>query len=125
MLKALWKTKGSSEQHRKPPKGVFRLFFQVSQSERIIDMSRYSATTTDGLEMAFGYDRPLQEYFLCVYDESDELIADFSSSGNSMVRPHPPMSNSKILDLIRKTMCEQDRIRYTKHLDSIAMDLPF
>jgi len=88
-------------------------------------MSRYSATTTDGLEMAFGYDRPLQEYFLCVYDESDELIADFSSSGNSMVRNHPPMSNYKILDLIRKTMCQQDQIKYAQHLDCVGMDLPF
>ena len=42
-------------------------------------MSRHSATTKDGLQMVIGYDRPLSEYFIQVYNENDELISDWSS----------------------------------------------
>ena len=88
-------------------------------------MSRYNAITKNGLEMAFGYDRPLQEYFLCVYDEQGELIADFSSSGNSMVKQHPPASNSKMWSMISQTMCDEDAVKYEKLLSNIMLDLPF
>ena len=88
-------------------------------------MSRYNAITKNGLEMAFGYDRPLQEYFLCVYDEKGELIADFSSSGNSMVRQHPPTSNSKMHSMISQTMCNEDAVKYEPLLRNILLDLPF
>ncbi len=88
-------------------------------------MSRYNAITTDGREMAFGYDRPLQEYFMCVYDEQDELIADFSSSGNSMVKRHPAASNSKMHSMITQTMCNEDAVKYEPLLRNILLDLPF
>jgi hypothetical protein len=88
-------------------------------------MSRYNAITTDGREMAFGYDRPLQEYFMCVYDEKGDLVADFSSSGNSMVRKHPPASNSKMHSMITQTMCNEDAVKYEQLLQNIILDLPF
>ncbi len=109
----------------KTPHGAVRLFFQVSQSERIIDMSRHSATTKDGLEMIIGYDRPLSEYFIQVYDENDELISDWSSSGNSMIKNHPPMSNSKMLSMIEQIMSDESQKLLAPQIRLLALDLPF
>jgi hypothetical protein len=88
-------------------------------------MSRYDAITKGGLEMAFGYDRPLQEYFLCLYNDQGDLISDFSSSGNSMVRKHPPASNSQMYTMISQTICDEDAVKYERLLQNIILDLPF
>ena len=109
----------------KTPYGAVRLFFQVSQSERIIDMSRHSATTKDGLEMIIGYDRPLSEYFIQVYNENDELISDWSSSGNSMIKNHPPMANSKMLSMIEQIMSDESQKLLAPQIRLLALDLPF
>ncbi len=89
---------------------------------------RHKARTKSGLEMAFGYDRPLQEYFVQVYDEQGDLALDYNSSGQSMV-PVPecqkPLSNSKIYDLIVGLMDEISYNRHKQNLESILLDIPF
>jgi len=89
-------------------------------------MSRYNATTKDGKIMAFGYDRPLQEYFAQVFDMDDELELDINSSGMSMVGPQMrPKSNSTIYEEITSLMSDRDLTRHKPLLDNILLDLPF
>lgn len=89
---------------------------------------RYVATTKDGLKMAFGFDRPLSEYFLQIYDNNDDLILDFNSSGLSMVcapECNKPLSNSAIYEKIVGFMCDKDQAKYQDQLECILLDLPF
>lgn len=89
---------------------------------------RYAATTKNGLEMAFGFDHPLSEYFVQVYDKNDDLILDFNSSGMSMVsKPecNVPLSNSRIYEKITELMCDKDQFKYRYELECILLDLPF
>lgn len=89
-------------------------------------MSRYTATTKDGKHMAFGYDRPLQEYFAQVFDKDDELELDINSSGMSMCGPRVrPKSNSTMYEEITLLMSERDLVRHKPLLDNILLDLPF
>jgi hypothetical protein len=89
-------------------------------------MSRFRATTKDNKEMAFGFDPPLSEYFVQVFDEDDELELDINSSGMSMCGPRiAPQSNSKMYEHITGLMCERDFQRYKPELEAILLDLPF
>ena len=89
-------------------------------------MSRYLATTKTGQDMAFGFDRPLQEYFMQVFDKDDELLVDANSSGNSMVSSQcRPLSNSSIHQLLVDTMCDKDQAKYQGEFQALLLDLPF
>ena len=76
--------------------------------------------------MAFGYDRPLQEYFFQVFDADDDLIIDKSSSGASMVEGFAaPNNNSTMHSLIKDNMRPSDWVKYSELVDKILLDLPF
>ena len=76
--------------------------------------------------MAFGFDKPLSEYFVNVYDIDDELILDLNSNGMSMVTGKgKPIRNTDMYQTITNMMTEQDRCRYEKMLKNILLDLPF
>ena len=77
--------------------------------------------------MAFGYDRPLQEYFVQVYDEKDELLLDYNSNGFSMVSNpdcQKRLSNTAMYELIVDLMDEKDFSRHSNNLEKILLDLP-
>jgi len=106
-------------------------------------MSRYQAVTKKGNPIAWGFDRPLQEYFFQEY-MAEEKVADhqeskckkkgcacgcgiiFSVSSVNTLMPHPKYpdrmkwSNNEILELMRKYP-EIPRA----HKQAIAADLPF
>ncbi|MHA2068169.1 MAG: hypothetical protein ACXABY_27725 [Candidatus Thorarchaeota archaeon] len=89
-------------------------------------MSRYHATTKDGKEMAFGYDRPMTEYFVNVYDEKGDLIEDTNSSGNSMVAGYTVgKSNSTIYERLKELMDPTDWAKHSDKMDQLLLDLPF
>lgn len=76
--------------------------------------------------MAFGYDRPLQEYFMQVFNKKDDLIIDINSSGMSMVPgPRRPRSNSYIYEQIKGFMSDRDWKKNEKMLENLLLDLPF
>lgn len=79
--------------------------------------------------MVFGFDPPLSEYFIQVYDTSGELVEDYNSSGMTMVpMPSPynlPMSNSSIYEKIKELADQPSFIKYKPQLDKLLLDLPF
>lgn len=83
-------------------------------------MSRYGfRTTKDGKDyvVAYGYDRPLQEYFLqvedpSIEDEDNQLIV---WEGSRMTGK----SNSEICELFQHWNVPE------KHIKMVALDLPF
>jgi hypothetical protein len=106
-------------------------------------VSRYQAIAKNGNPIAWGFDRPLQEYFFQEY-MAEEKVADhqeskckkkgcacgcgiiFSVSSVNTLMPHPKYpdrmkwSNNEILELMRKYP-EIPRA----HRQAIAADLPF
>lgn len=81
-------------------------------------------------EVACGYDKPLQEYFLQVYDLNHPRLDDedglvFSISSHSTLKCHPKhpgkrhWTNAEILELMREWECDKE------HQDRVALDLPF
>jgi hypothetical protein len=90
-------------------------------------MSRHYARTKDNQEMVFGFDRPLQEYFVQVTDDNDELILDKNSSGQSMVAggTEKPNSNSTMYEAIKNLMRADDFEANKAKLDNILLDLTF
>lgn len=92
-------------------------------------MSRYTARTSDQRRMVFGFDPPLSEYFIQVYDSSGELAEDYNSSGMTMVpMPEPynrPMSNSSIYEKVKELIDLSDFNKYKPQLDKMLLDLPF
>jgi hypothetical protein len=88
-------------------------------------MSRYNARTKDGKEMAFGYDYPLCEYFVQVYDENDDLIVDLNSSGASMVKGQgQPVRNVDIHLYLMQNMEAKDWLKHNELCNKILLDLP-
>ena len=83
-------------------------------------MSRYALLVKKDKKIysvAYGYDRPLLEYFIQVFDTS---IADEDSScilwkGSYMSN----LSNSKMLELFEQWNVPEE------HLQMVALDLPF
>ena len=82
-------------------------------------MSRYSFKTVKNdkiYSVAYGYDRPLQEYFIQVFDntmpEDEECII---WEGSHMTNK----SNSEILEIFEQWDVPGD------HLQQVALDLPF
>ena len=88
-------------------------------------MSRFVTTGVNGNEIAFGFDRPLGEYFVQEFDPANELIIDLNSSGQSMVKNHEPMSNSAMYEAIVQRLTDRDKSRFKPQLSALLLDLPF
>ena len=72
------------------------------------------------LEVAYGFDRPLQEYFIQVFDTTapdtdDDDIHCVLWEGNRMT----DKSNSEMLELFKEYGVPEN------HLQQVALDLPF
>lgn len=94
-------------------------------------MSRY-IKRIDNLEYAWGYDRPLQEYFfscedLSANDEAENNGFIFSIGSHITLVPHPDYpekqhySNGEMLEMMEK----YPGIVKKEHLDAIVGDLQF
>ena len=90
-------------------------------------MSRYSKRIENRV-YAFGYDRPLQEYFFqrSNVDRVDDVV--FSISSHATIQEHPEhldrldWSNSQIADLVVKEMGPEAPKEF---LTALALDIPF
>jgi hypothetical protein len=94
-------------------------------------MSRYTKQIDDALYV-WGYDRPLQEYFLQAHNLKEPLRDDddgvlFSISSYNTLKPHPSTprkmrySNGEILELME----DLGDVVPEEHRYAIAMDIPF
>ena len=88
-------------------------------------MSRFSVKTKNNLKIVIGYDRPLSEYFVQVFDKDGELVQELTSYGRSCVKNHEPLSNGKMLEIIQDLLSEEDLARLEPQLNCLAMDMPF
>ncbi len=88
-------------------------------------MSRYSATLENGNTLAWGYDRPLSEYFIHEEGQDDETIFEIGSYYTTKAHPEFPdklkYSNGEMLEIFQ---------RYTavipkEHINALVGDLPF
>jgi len=88
-------------------------------------MSRYTATLENGNELAWGFDRPIGEYFIQLFDPEDEPI--FSVGSHVTLTPHPVYphrkhwSNGELLQVFEDY---NDAIP-EDHIQSLALDLVF
>lgn len=90
-------------------------------------MSRYSKRI-ENRAYAFGYDRPLQEFFFqrSDVDSVDEVL--FSISSHTTLEEHPNhldkihWSNSEIADLVVEEMGTEAPKEF---LTALALDIPF
>lgn len=88
-------------------------------------MSRYTKTIEGGKELSWGYDRPLQEYFVQLFcTETEEPIFDCGNVSTTV--PHPAneklrYSNSELLEIMQEFSGHIPE----EHLQAVAMDLPF
>lgn len=95
-------------------------------------MSRYTAELPSGRVIAWGYDRPLSEYFFQEYYGKDDNREDpddevrFSISSHTTLTPHPDhpgqmdWSNGEILELMENYPQIPE-----EHKMALTMDLPF
>lgn len=95
-------------------------------------MSRYIAQDKHGREMAFGFDRPLTEYFADIYLRPDELTDDMDSELYDAASSYgicafngKHYSNSMIYDWIKERMADYDFTKYKDLLKNILDDLEF
>lgn len=99
-------------------------------------MSRYTVHIGT-IEYAYGFDRPLQEYF---FDKCDSKLATednedgyvFQISNHFSMLPHPETpdkqeySNSEIMEIVRaEEKLVGQKIWKEEHFDAIAGDLQF
>ena len=91
-------------------------------------MSRYHKVV-GASEYAWGYDPPLQEYFLQKFKDN-EIV--FSIGSNNTIACHPDYpnklhwSNSEIVDVIEAIHKEEGwRIIPRQHVAAIVLDIPF
>lgn len=98
-------------------------------------MSQYIEKIPEAqVEVHWGYDEPLQEYFLSLFDLSvmddreEDCIYSIMSHSTTMCHPGYPgkfdWSNSEILELIEKNKYLRNIIP-KEHKEAIALDVPF
>jgi hypothetical protein len=95
-------------------------------------MSRYQGKSNDGhYTFAWGYDRPLSEYFFSKFDnqaEEGEEDCVFSIMSHTTTQPYPAQmdkmhwTNAEIISLMN---AEAAGIIPDDHLLAIALDMPF
>ena len=71
-------------------------------------MSRYVAKVGDGRSLHYGFDRPLQEYFMVVFSSEGDPVENFTARGD-------------ILDYLD----ENDLSLPDEHMGPMVLDLPF
>jgi len=90
-------------------------------------MSRYTKKIQSGETIVWGFDRPLSEYYLQLYDKEDKL--NFSISNYYTIEPHPKFpqkikwSTGELLELIEKENYKEHIPK--EHLQYMIADLPF
>jgi hypothetical protein len=97
-------------------------------------MSRYTTPLPNGRTVAYGYDRPLQEYFISEYYSKEEMLnkdADsdcvYCISSHTTLVPHPnspekmQYANSELLEILESY---GDAIP-EQHIVALTLDLPF
>lgn len=81
--------------------------------------------TGEFVEVAWGYDNPLQGYFFQVFSmndkgENDETLIDVGNDDSKVRFDRENLrSNAQILELMIKYDCPEE------HRDAITMDIPF
>ena len=88
-------------------------------------MSRHIFNTKDGKPVAYGFDRPLEEYFLQVFDpkkeEHESIILDWgTNSVYSALVGRKHKSRMNIYDKLVELGCPDE-----DNLAKLAFDLPF
>lgn len=94
-------------------------------------MSRYTEKYEDK-EISWGYDEPMQEYFIMALteDEDGEEVVEYWVGSHVTIEPHPDWpdkatySNGDFLELIENNTELKETIP-AAHKDAIAMDLKF
>jgi hypothetical protein len=96
-------------------------------------MSRFTCRLNNGNIIAFGFDRPLQEYFFSEYDNQEELL--FSIMTYNTTDPHPnhpdklTYSNGELLEVMQEYLAEivgefgMDQLAHA--IGAITFDLPY
>lgn len=86
-------------------------------------MSRYEKVLPNGEQVAWGYDRPLSEYFIQKFDKKGETI--WSIANYNTLEPHPDhpqkirYSNSELLEYYEQYELPQN------HINALCLDIPF
>jgi hypothetical protein len=97
-------------------------------------MSRYSKPLPDGRTVVWGWDNPLQEYFLEVYrakwemvglDPDDDVL--FAIGSETTLTPHPAIPDKTIYTNIEmaKMMDEYQIVIPLLHIASVRLGVPF
>lgn len=81
-------------------------------------MSRHVHKTEAGLEVAFGYDHPLSEYFIEVFDPMNDDKKILEKSTNSLF-PENRISRGDFLELLKTY-----DVATEEQLMNIAADIP-
>lgn len=88
-------------------------------------MSRYSKGLENGQTLAWGYDRPLSEYFIQLEGFDDETVFEIGSYYTTKPHPEYPTkltyTNSELLEIFN----QYAHVIPEAHLSAIASDLPF
>jgi len=72
-------------------------------------MSRYELKISNGYTFAYGYDRPLQEYFFQYFDGGDNVIREDAGTASLLLQE---------IDILGRKMFPMN------HIMDIAMDMP-
>jgi hypothetical protein len=79
----------------------------------------------NGETLTWGYDRPLQSYFIQLEDIDDELIFDIGNIVSLKAHPNKPdklnYSNAELLEVLQ----DYTDIVPKAHIDAITLDLEF
>jgi len=77
-------------------------------------MSRFQATNESGKKFVYGFDRPLQEYFLQVIEDGEpqEIVGSLGLLSGT---------NGNMLEALQENEVQIPE----EHLDRIILDLPF
>jgi hypothetical protein len=94
-------------------------------------MSRYTKVIPEkGIEIAWGYDRPLASYFIEEFkldtpEDEEEVVFSISSIMSTDPHPRTPnkfnYSNSEILTIMK----EYEEYIPEDHLHAVALDIPY
>ena len=87
-------------------------------------MSRYSKKINNDT-LAWGYDNPLQEYFIQLYDQSDECVFELGTTATLVPHPQFPSkimwSNKEILEIFE----QYHTVIPAEHIAAVKENKPF
>lgn len=94
-------------------------------------MSRYTKKLKEDTQtLVWGFDRPMSEYFIQLFDDTetigDGLVFSISSVFTMVQHPDHPgktkWGNGELLELIKK---DYPNDIPSEHIDALVMDIPF